>query len=59
MTMVRLQQIFVLLVCGVCGFAVYRVAAVSICFIFAFKFYFAYLQCDDATLGAACKKPLC
>ena len=47
--------LFVLFVCGVCGFAVYRVAAVSICFIFAFKFYFAYLQCDDATLGAACK----
>jgi len=27
---------FVLFVCGVCGFAVYRVAAVSICFVFAF-----------------------
>nr|WP_314486627.1 hypothetical protein [uncultured Kingella sp.] len=52
-------DLFVLFVCGVCGFAVYRVVAVSICFIFAFKFYFADLQCGHEKLGVACKKPLC
>ena len=51
--------LFVLFVCGVCGFAVYSLAAVSICFVFAFKFYFAGLQCGHETLGVACKKPLC